>query len=68
MNAVESPGVAGIWIHGSKQELELDFGKNILKKLGIKGDYEGIGYCALGYAEKTSNEAASRKDNDVYYI
>ncbi|MBQ9610358.1 MAG: nitroreductase [Lachnospiraceae bacterium] len=68
MNAAESLGVANIWIHRAKEEFESDFGKNILKKFGIEGNYEGIGHCALGYAAQPSNEAAPRKDNYVYYI
>ena len=39
-----------------------------LKKLGIEGDYEGIGHCALGYAAVPANAAAPRKDNYVYYV
>jgi len=68
MNAAESLGVANIWIHRAKEEFESDFGKNILKKLGIEGDYEGIGHCALGYAAKEPNNAAPRKENYVYCI
>jgi len=68
MNAAESLGVANIWIHRAKEEFESDFGKNILKKLGIEGDYEGIGHCALGYAAKEPNSAAPRKENYVYCI
>ena len=68
MNAAESLGVANIWIHRAKEEFESDFGKDILKKLGIEGDYEGIGHCALGYAAKEPNAAAPRKANYVYYI
>ncbi|MCR5528497.1 MAG: nitroreductase [Saccharofermentans sp.] len=68
MNAAESLGVANIWIHRAKEEFESDFGKNILKKLGIEGDFEGIGHCALGYAAKEANAAAPRKDNYVYCI
>ena len=33
-----------------KEEFESEFGKDILKKLGIEGNFEGIGHCALGYA------------------
>lgn len=68
MNAAESLGVASIWIHRAKEEFESDFGKNLLKKLGIEGDYEGIGHCALGYAAEPAKEAAPRKENYVYYI
>lgn len=49
-------------------ETESDFGKNILAKLGIEGNYEGIGYCALGYAAAHVNAAAPRKENYVYHI
>ena len=67
MNAAESLGIASIWIHRAKEEFESDFGKALLAKLGIEGDYEGIGHCALGYAAEPSNDPAPRKDNYVYY-
>ena len=67
MNAAESLGIASIWIHRAKEEFESDFGKALLAKLGIEGDYEGIGHCALGYAAEPSNAPAPRKDNYVYY-
>ena len=68
MNAAESLGVASIWIHRAKEEFESDFGKGILKKLGIEGDYEGIGHCALGYAAEPAKAPAPRKTDYVYYI
>ncbi len=68
MNAAESLGVASIWIHRAKEEFESDFGKAILKKLGINGEYEGIGHCALGYAAEAPGAPAPRKENYVYYI
>ncbi len=68
MNAAESLGLGSIWIHRAKEEFESDFGKNILKELGIEGDYEGIGHCALGYRAETAKAAAPRKENYVYYI
>lgn len=68
MNAAESLGVANIWIHRAKEEFESDFGKAILKKLGIEGDFEGIGHCALGYAAEPAKPAADRKANYVYCI
>ena len=68
MNAAESFGVSSIWIHRAREEFESDFGKEILKKLGVEGDYEGIGHCALGYAASSMKEAAPRKDNYIYYI
>ena len=68
MNAAESLGVGSIWIHRAKEEFESEFGKEILKRLGIEDEYEGIGHCALGYAVEDAKGAAPRKDNYVYYI
>ena len=68
MNAAESLGVASIWIHRAKEEFESDFGKKILADLGIQGEYEGIGHCALGYAAEPAKKAAPRKEDYVYYI
>ena len=68
MNAAESLGVASIWIHRAKEEFDSEFGKNLLKKLGVEGDFEGIGHCALGYAAEPPKDAAPRKTNYVYYV
>lgn len=68
MNAAESLGVASIWIHRAKEEFESDFGKNLLKQLGIEGEYEGIGHCALGYAAEPAKAPAPRKEDYVYFV
>ena len=68
MNAAQSLGVGSIWIHRAKEEFESDFGKNILEKLGIEGEYEGIGHCALGYAAEEAKDPVPRKENYVYRI
>ena len=68
MNAAESLGVGSIWIHRAKEEVDSEFGKDLLKKLGIEGNFEGIGHCALGYAAEPSKAAAARKENYVYYV
>lgn len=68
MNAAESLGINSIWIHRAKEEFESNFGKKILADLGIKGDYEGIGHCAIGYAQAPVNAPAKRKDDYVYFV
>ena len=68
MNAAESLAVASIWIHRAREAFDSEFGKKILTDLGIEGDYEGIGHCALGYAAEEPKDAAARKENYVYYI
>ena len=66
MNAAEALGVNSCWIHRAKEEFELPEGKAILEKLGITGDYEGIGHCVLGYGEKVP--AKPRKEHYIYRI
>ena len=68
MLAAHSLGVGSCWIHRAKEEFELPEGREILKQLGIEGDYEGIGHCILGYADCPEPQAAPRKENRVYYI
>lgn len=68
MNAAASLGVDSIWIHRAKEEFESDFGRELLKMLGIEGDYEGIGHCALGYAAAPLHAPAPRKEGYIYYI
>ncbi len=68
MNAAAALGVDSCWIHRAKEEFESEEGKEILKSLGIMGNYEGIGHLILGYASAPLKDAAPRKDDYVYYI
>ena len=68
MNAAADLGVASCWIHRAKEEFESEEGKEILKKLGIEGDYEGIGHLVIGYPAKPDAEPAPRKADYVYRV
>jgi nitroreductase len=68
MLAAHSLGVSSCWIHRAKEEFDSDEGKEILRSLGIEGDYEGIGHCVLGYAATAEPAASPRKENYVYYV
>lgn len=59
MIAAEDLGIASCWIHRAKEEFESPEGKEILKEIGIEGDYEGIGHLVLGYAAESSAETSS---------
>jgi hypothetical protein len=67
MNAAYSEGLGSIWIHRAKEEFESEEGKAILKELGIEGDWEGIGHCALGFADVEPPRAPERKDGRVFW-
>ena len=68
LNAAKACGISSCWIHRAKEEFETEEGKQILKELGIEGDFEGIGHCILGYADVEEPAPAPRKDNYVYWI
>lgn len=68
MNAAADLGVASCWIHRAREEFESAEGKAILKKLGIEGNYEGIGNLILGYAAKPAGAAAPRKADYIYTV
>lgn len=68
MLAAHDEGLGSCWIHRAKEEFESPFGKEILKSLGIEGDYEGIGHCVIGYANGEEPKAAPRKTDYVHYI
>ncbi len=68
MNAAHALGIGSCWIHRAKEEFDSEEGKALLKKLGIEGDYEGIGHCILGYEATPAKPAAPRKENYIYRV
>lgn len=68
LNAAWAMGVGSCWIHRAKEELESDFGKKLLKSLGIFGDYIGVGHAALGYFDGEPPLPKPRKENYIYRI
>ena len=68
MNAANALGLGSCWIHRAKEEFASEEGKALLRRLGIEGDYEGIGHCILGYPDGECRPAAPRKANYVYRI
>ena len=68
MLAAHDLGIGSCWIHRAREMFESEEGKEILKSLGIEGEYEGIGNCILGYSDEPEKEASVRKDNYIYKI
>ncbi|MCD7775510.1 MAG: nitroreductase family protein [Clostridiales bacterium] len=67
LNAAWSMGIDSRWIHRCKEVFASDEGKEILAKLGITEEVEGIGFCVLGHA-KTEKPKTEIKPDRVYYI
>lgn len=68
MLAAHELGIGSCWIHRAKEEFETEWGKNLLKSLGINDEYEGIGHCALGYTDGEYPKSPERKADRVFYI
>ena len=67
MLAAHSLGLGSIWIHRAKQEFEQEEWQSWLKSLGIEGEWEGIGHCAVGYMAGEMPKAAPRKENRAFW-
>ncbi len=67
MLAAHSLGLGSIWIHRAKQEFEEPEYRQLLKDLGVEGEWEGIGHCAVGYIDGEIPQAAERKPNRVFW-
>ena len=61
-------GVDSCWIHRAKEEFELPEYQELLKELGVDGEWEGIGHCAVGYVDGEIPKAAKRKDDRVFWV
>ena len=68
MLAAHAEGISSCWIHRAKEEFCTEEGKELLRSLGITGDYEGIGHCVLGYARNEEPQASPRKEDYIYRI
>lgn len=68
MLAAHALGLGSIWIHRAKEEFEMPEYQQLLKDLGIQGQWEGIGHCAIGYVDGEPPKPAPRKDGRVYFI
>ena len=67
MLAAHSLGLGSIWIHRAREEFEMPEYQKLLKDLGIEGEWEGIGHCAIGYIDGEVPQAAKRKEGRVFW-
>lgn len=68
MLAAHSLGLGSCWVHRAKEEFELPEFKELLKSLGLEGEYEGIGHCVLGWPAKANPDALPRKEGRVFLV
>ena len=68
MLAAHSLGLGSIWIHRAKEEFEQPEFVELLKKLGIDGEWVGVGHCVVGYIDGEPPRPAARKEDRVFWI
>ncbi|MCR5257683.1 MAG: nitroreductase [Desulfovibrio sp.] len=68
MLAAHTLGLGSCWIHRAKEEFDSPEGKAMLAQLGIEGDWEGIGHCAIGFAEGEAPKAPPRREGRVFSV
>ena len=66
MLAAHSLGLGSIWIHRAKEEFEMPRYRELLKTLGISGEWEGVGHCAVGFADCDLPAPPPRKPDRVF--
>lgn len=68
LNAAHALGLGACWIHRAKEIFNSAEGQQMLADWGIDGDYEGIGFCVVGYPAREPATRAPRKPNYVYHV
>ena len=68
MNAAASIGLGSCWINRAREMFDSDEGKALLAKWGIDGDWQGVGFCILGYPAADPKPAAPRKADYIVRV
>ena len=66
--AAHSLGLGGCWIHRAKEIFDKPEWKKWLSDIGVKGDYEGIGNCIVGYPDGEPKPRSTRNDGRVFKV
>lgn len=53
LNAASSIGISSCWIHRAREVFMTKEGEALKEKWGLSHDYEGVGFCILGYGKNT---------------
>ena len=66
--AAADVGLGGCWIHRAKETFERQEWREWLAKIGVEGEFEGIGFCAIGHISGENPKPHKRKENWVYWV
>ena len=68
LNAAASLGLGSCWINRAKEIIASPEGKALLRRWGIEGEWEGVGFCILGYPAADPKPAAPRKADYIVRV
>ena len=68
MLAAHALGLGSCWINRAKEAFDTEEGKALLRELGIKGEYEGVGHCIVGYPDGPAPEPKPRAEGRVFWV
>jgi len=67
--AAHALGLGACWIHRAKEVFMQEEYKQLLAKLGLDGEYEGVANCIVGYpADDFTPAPIEKKDGRIFYI
>ena len=49
MLAAHALGLGSCWINRAREAFDTEEGRELLRSLGVEGEYEGVGHCIVGY-------------------
>ena len=68
VNAAYAAGLGSCWIHRCRQMFELEEGKALLQKWGIKEKLTGVASVALGWADCEQPQPKARKEDYIVRV
>ena len=68
MLAAHALGLGSIWINRAREEFDTDVWQKLLADIGVEGEWEGVGHCAIGVIDGEIPGPAPRKPGRVYWV
>ena len=67
MLAAHALGLGSCWINRAREAFDTEEGREILRSLGVEGEYEGVGHCIVGYPDGDLPQPKERKAGRVFW-
>ena len=68
MLAAHALGLGSIWINRAREEFDTGEWQKTLADIGVEGEWEGVGHCAIGVIDGEIPAPAPRKPGRVYWV